>query len=164
MYSTSDEVSIVSLYATWGAPTLASTLNSLFILSTMISRCSSPIPFIIVCPDSSSDVTLNEGSSFANLPNASPIFSWSALVFGSTAISMTGSGNSIGSKRTPFSLSHNVCPVIVFLRPASATISPALASFISSLELACINSILPTLSSFSFDELYTAVPVLIVPE
>ena len=40
----------------------------------------------------------------------------------------------------------------------------ALASLISSLELACINSILPTLSSFSFDELNTAVPVLTVPE
>ena len=29
----------------------------------------------IVCPDSSSDVTLKDGSSFASLPKASPIFS-----------------------------------------------------------------------------------------
>ena len=36
---------------------LASTLNSLFILSTIISKCNSPIPLIIVCPDSSSEVT-----------------------------------------------------------------------------------------------------------
>ena len=130
----------------------------------MISKCNSPIPFIIVCPDSSSDETLNEGSSLANLPNASPIFSWSAFVFGSTAISITGSGNSIGSRRTGLSLLHSVCPVMVFFKPASDTISPALASLMSSRELACINNILPTLSSFSFEELYTAVPVFIVPE
>ena len=93
---------MVSRYATCGAPTLASTLNSLFILSTMISKCNSPIPFITVCPDSSSDVTLKEGSSFANLARASPIFSWSAFVFGSTAISITGSGKSIDSKTIGF--------------------------------------------------------------
>ena len=38
------------------------------------------------------------------------------------------------------------------------------ASLISSREFACIKSILPTLSSFSLEELKTAVPVLIVPE
>ena len=38
-------------------------------------------------------------------------------------------------------------------KPASATISPAFASLISSLELACIKSILPTLSSLSLDVL-----------
>ncbi len=36
------------LYVTCGAPTLASTLNSRRSLSTMISRCSSPIPAIMV--------------------------------------------------------------------------------------------------------------------
>ena len=108
---------------------------------------------MMVWPDSSSDVTLNEGSSAASLPNASPIFSWSAFVFGSTAISITGSGNSIGSSNTGLFSSHNVCPVIVFFKPAKATMSPALASLISSLELACIKSILPTLSSLSFDVL-----------
>ena len=108
---------------------------------------------MIVCPDSSSDVTLNDGSSLANLPKASPIFSWSALVFGSTAISITGSGNSIGSSKTGLSSSAKVWPVIVYFKPASATISPALASLISSLELACIKSIRPTLSSLSLDVL-----------
>ena len=119
---------------------------------------------MIVWPDSSSEETLNDGSSLANLANASPIFSWSPFVFGSTAISITGSGNSIGSNKTGFSLSHKVWPVIVFFNPANETISPALASLISSLELACIKSIRPTLSSLSDEELYTAVPDLIVPE
>ena len=50
-----------------GGPDVASTLNSLNILSTKISRCSSPIPFITVCPDSWSMLTLNDGSSAANL-------------------------------------------------------------------------------------------------
>ena len=119
----------------------------------MISKCNSPIPLIIVCPDSSSEVTLNEGSSFANLPKASPIFSWSALVLGSTAISITGSGNSIGSKRIGLASSHNVWPVIVYFNPANATISPVEASLISSRLFACIKSILPILSTFSLDEL-----------
>ena len=108
---------------------------------------------MMVCPDSSSDVTLKDGSSFASLPKASPIFSWSALVFGSTAISITGSGNSIGSNKTGVSLFAKVWPVIVFFSPAKATISPAFASLISSLELACISNILPTLSSLSLDVL-----------
>ncbi len=39
---------IVSLYETCGAPIFASTLNSLNILSTRISKCNSPIPAITV--------------------------------------------------------------------------------------------------------------------
>ena len=62
-------------------------------------------------------------------------------------------GLSFAQLKTALSSSHNVCPVIVFFKPAKATISPALASFMSSLELACIKSILPTRSSFSLDEL-----------
>ena len=38
------------------------------------------------------------------------------------------------------------------------------ASLISSLLLACIRSILPTLSVFSLEELYTEVPACILPE
>ena len=129
-----------------------------------MSKCNSPIPFIIVCPDSSSEVTLNDGSSLANLAKASPIFSWSAFVFGSTAISITGSGNSIGSNKIGLLSLHKVCPVIVCFSPAKATISPVVASFMSSLLFACINNILPTLSVFSFEELYTEVPAFILPE
>src|SRR5947209_1231188 len=88
---------IASRYATWGLPTDASTPNSRFIRSTMISRCSSPIPEMIVWPDSSSVWTRNDGSSCARRLSATPIFSWSALVFGSTACEITGSGNSIFS-------------------------------------------------------------------
>ena len=143
---------------------LASTLNSLFILSTIISRCNSPIPLIIVCPDSLSEETLNEGSSFAKRLRASPIFSWSFFVLGSTAISITGSGKSIDSNTIGLFLSHRVCPVIVFLRPANATMSPALALLISSLLLACINNIRPILSSFPVVALSTPVPVDNVPE
>ena len=122
------------------------------------------MPLIIVWPDSLSDETLKDGSSFASLCKASPIFSWSPFVFGSTAISITGSGNSIGSKTTGLFLTQRVCPVTVCFKPAKATISPVLASFISSLSLACINSILPILSSLSVDELSTPVPETNFPE
>lgn len=70
---------------TSGAPTFASTLNSLFMRSTMISRWSSPIPSITVCPVSMSRENRKDGSSAASLAKAVDIFSWSALVLGSTA-------------------------------------------------------------------------------
>ncbi len=54
-----------------------------------------------------------------------PIFSWSALVFGSTATSMTGSGNSIRSRMIGFSGAHSVSPVVTSFSPTSATMSPA---------------------------------------
>src|SRR5580658_1335160 len=76
---------------------LASTLNSRSIRSTIISRCSSPIPAISVCEVSLFTLTRNEGSSLASFCSASPSFSWSALVLGSIAIWMTGSGHSIDS-------------------------------------------------------------------
>ncbi len=47
-------------------PMLASTLNSRSNLSTIISRCNSPIPEIIVCPVSSSVFVTNVGSSSAS--------------------------------------------------------------------------------------------------
>ena len=65
--------------------------------STRISRCSSPMPEMIVWPDSSSVRTRNDGSSCARRLSAMPIFSWSALVFGSTATWITGSGKIIFS-------------------------------------------------------------------
>ena len=65
------------------------------------------------------------------------------------------SANQIGMDVRAFAMirdiEHN--EVIVCFNPAKATISPVVASFISSLLLACIKSILPTLSDFSFDEL-----------
>ena len=119
---------------------------------------------MIVWPDSLSEETLKEGSSFANLAKASPIFSWSALVLGSTAISITGSGKSIGSKRIGLDGSDKVCPVIVCFKPARATMSPVDAVLISSLSFACIRSILPTLSSLSLLVFITPVAAFKVPE
>src|SRR5688572_32090833 len=92
----------VSRYATCGLPTEASTPNSRFMRSTMISRCSSPMPEMMVWPDSSSVCTRNDGSSCARRFSATPIFSWSTLVFGSTACEITGSGNSIFSSVIDF--------------------------------------------------------------
>src|ERR1700722_14060578 len=76
---------MVSRYASRGLPTLASTLYSRIMRSTMISRCSSPVPLMMVWPESGSVCTLKVGSSCASLASAMLIFSWSALVFGSTA-------------------------------------------------------------------------------
>mmetsp|Transcript_17777 Transcript_17777/g.40738 ORF Transcript_17777/g.40738 Transcript_17777/m.40738 type:complete len:242 (-) Transcript_17777:1466-2191(-) len=66
---------IASRYATCGGPMSHSTLNSRFIRSQMISRCSSPIPSMTVCPESSSREKRKEGSSAASLMSAVVIFS-----------------------------------------------------------------------------------------
>ena len=52
-------------------------------------------------------------------------FSWSALVFGSIATSMTGSGKVIDSRITGFAGSQRVSPVVVCFRPCTAMMSPA---------------------------------------
>jgi hypothetical protein len=57
---------------TWGAPTSHSTLNSRRRRSTMISRCSSPMPSITVWPVSSSREKPKEGSSCASLARPMP--------------------------------------------------------------------------------------------
>mmetsp|Transcript_7535 Transcript_7535/g.25508 ORF Transcript_7535/g.25508 Transcript_7535/m.25508 type:complete len:202 (-) Transcript_7535:1422-2027(-) len=54
VYSTSKGLVMASRYATCGAPSLHSTLNSRLRRSTMISRCSSPMPSMTVWPVSSS--------------------------------------------------------------------------------------------------------------
>ena len=149
---------IASLYATCGFPTFASTLNSLFILSTRTSKCNSPIPEIIVCPDSSSELTRNEGSSCASFPSAIDIFSWSGFDFGSTAKDMTGSGNSILSSTTRSFGSERVSPVVTFFNPIHAAMSPARTSLISSLLFECICTILPILSFSSLTVFTTPSP------
>ena len=67
-----------------------------------------------------------------------PIFSWSALVFGSTATWITGSGNIIFSSMITCCGSHSVSPVVASFRPTAAAMSPARTSLISSRWLACI--------------------------
>src|SRR3989304_4332788 len=61
--SASASLLMVSLYATCGRPTLASTPNSRFMRSTMISRWSSPMPAMIVSPVSMSPETRKVGPS-----------------------------------------------------------------------------------------------------
>ena len=56
------------------------------------------MPAMMVWPVSSSVCTRNEGSSCASFCSAMPIFSWSALVFGSMATEMTGSGKIMRSR------------------------------------------------------------------
>ena len=80
----------------------------------------------MVWPLSGSVETRKVGSSAASFCRATPSFSWSALDFGSMAISITGSGKSIFSRITGLLFgSHRVSPVRVSFRPASATMSPA---------------------------------------
>ena len=60
-----------------------------------------------------------------------PIFSWSDLVFGSTAIAMTGSGNVMRSSVITLFVAQSVSPVVTSLRPTAAAMSPARTSLIS---------------------------------
>jgi hypothetical protein len=70
----------------------------------------------------------------------------SAWVFGSIAIEITGSGNSIDSSTIGWRGSQSVSPVDTVFRPTTATMSPAKASGISWRLLACIWSSRPTRS------------------
>ena len=81
----------------------------------MISRCSSPMPGMTTWPVCSSVCTRKVGSSVISLAMPCPSFSWSALVFGSMASEITGSGKSIDSSRTGFFSSLSVSPVVTDL-------------------------------------------------
>ena len=142
---------------------MALTLNSLLSLSIIISKWTSPIPEIKVCAVSLSTATLKVGSSSLNLFIPLANWSWSPLETGSIETETTGSGNSIDSKTTsPFS--DNVCPVWVFFKPITATISPALTSWSSSLLLACICKILEIRSFLPVLELIQKEPFFKDPE
>ena len=91
----------------------------------MISRCSSPMPEMIVWPVSSSVRTRKVGSSSVSRCRPAPSLSWSPFVFGSIATEITGSGNSIVSSRIGAVSIASVSPVDVFFRPTMAAISPA---------------------------------------
>ena len=93
---------------------------------------------MIVCPDASSVFTWKVGSSSANLAKALPNLSWSALVLGSTAIPITGSGKIIDSKTIGFFSSERVSPVLISLKPTAAPISPASIYSTGFCLLACI--------------------------
>ena len=83
------------------------------------------MPLMMVWPLSGSVWTLNVGSSFASLESATPIFSWSPLVLGSTATEITGAGNSMVSSTMGCFSSQMVSPVEMFFRPTQAQMSPA---------------------------------------
>ena len=53
-----------------------------------------------------------------------PSLSWSALVLGSIATEITGSGNVIDSSRIGWLSSASVSPVVVYFRPTAAAMSP----------------------------------------
>ena len=108
---------------------------------------------MIVCPVSWSVCTRNVGSSSDSFASAIASLSWSALVFGSIATSITDAGNFIASRMIGWSSSHSVSPVRVSRSPIAAAMSPARTSSISSRLLACICSSRPTRSRLSFVEL-----------
>ena len=83
------------------------------------------MPEMMVSPVSTSVCNRKDGSSAAMRPRAWPSLSWSALVAGSMAMSMTGWGMCKVSRITGSRSSARVSPVVVFLRPTAATISPA---------------------------------------
>ena len=64
-------------------------------------------------------LTRKVGSSAISFCRPEPSFSWSALVFGSIASEMTGSGKSIDSSTTGFFSSQIVSPVPTLLRPTA---------------------------------------------
>ena len=111
------------------------------------------MPEMRVWPDSWSLVTRKVGSSSARRCRAIAILSWSALVFGSTASSMTGSGKLIASSTIGLASSHSVSPVKVCFSPTAAAMSPALTESISSRWLACISRMRPMRSLVSLVEL-----------
>nr|CRL76201.1 hypothetical protein CPGR_01604 [Mycolicibacter nonchromogenicus] len=63
---------------------------------------------------------MNVGSSSASFWIARLSFSWSLLVLGSMATSMTGAGNVIDSSTIWLFGSHRVSPVVVSFRPITA--------------------------------------------
>ena len=83
------------------------------------------MPEILVWPVSLSVSTLKVGSSCISFARPAPSFSWSLFVFGSTASAMTGAGKLIDSSTTGCAGSLMVSPVVTFLRPTAAAMSPA---------------------------------------
>ena len=130
----------------------------------MMSRCSSPIPEMTVCPVSSSNRTTNVGSSSASFASPAPSLSWSAFVLGSTATEMTGVGKLIDSSTTWSSGSQIVSPVVACFRPTTATMSPVYAAALSSRWFACICRMRPMRSLRSFVEFITCEPLWSTPE
>ena len=119
---------------------------------------------MIVWPVSSSVRTWKVGSSSDERAERLASLSWSTLVFGSIATEITGSGNSMRSSTIGCAGSQSVSPVVVFLRPTAATMSPAKTASLSSRWLACIWRMRPTRSFLSLVALSTGLPAASLPE
>ncbi len=130
----------------------------------MISRCSSPIPEMSVCPVSSSVRTRKVGSSSERRCSALPSLSWSPFVFGSIATEITGSGKVIDSSLIGAVSIARVSPVVVCFRPTTAAISPAPISSRSSRWFACICRMRPIRSALPVVVFRTRSPCFICPE
>ncbi len=111
------------------------------------------MPEITVWPVSSSETTRKVGSSSARRASEVDSLSSSALVLGSIATEITGSGNTIDSSTIGWRGSHSVSPVPANLRPTAAPSSPANIASRSSRWLACICSSRLMRSLRSFVEL-----------
>ena len=122
------------------------------------------MPARMVWPVSSSVWTRKVGSSSSRRCRAVAILSWSDLVLGSMATSITGSGKLIDSSSIGLSGSQRVSPVVVNLSPTAATMSPANTASLSSRWLACIWSSRPIRSVRSLEALETRLPAFSVPE
>ena len=122
------------------------------------------MPEISVCPVSSLVRTWKVGSSSARRASAVDIFSWSALVFGSIATLITGSGNTIVSSLIGLSGAASVSPVTTCLIPTAAAMSPAWTSLTSSRSFACMIRIRPMRSVRPVLTLSTREPASSRPE
>ncbi len=91
------------------------------------------------------------------------IFSTDSLVFGSTEMSMTGTGKAMRSSTTGSSAEASVSPVPVSFRPTKAAMSPAWTSLISARLSACIWNIRPMRSRWSLVVFITVSPDFSVP-
>ena len=132
--------------------------------SIMTSKCNSPMPEIIVSPVSGSPATRKVGSSSESFRRATPIFSWSAFVLGSTRTDMTGSGKVMDSRIIGWSSSESVSPVVELFKPTSPPMPPGNTSLTSSRWLACRRRILPMRSFTPLFGFRTYVPLFKVPE
>ena len=122
------------------------------------------MPEMTVWPVSSSLRTRKVGSSSDRRPSAVASLSWSAFVLGSTATSMTGSGNVMFSSSTEKPSALSVSPVVVCLSPTAAAISPGPTDSRSSRLLACICRIRPTRSFRPVVTFVTCEPAFSTPE
>ena len=122
------------------------------------------MPEIRVWPVSSSVWTRKVGSSSARRCRPAPSLSWSALVFGSIATAITGSGKSIDSSLIGAVSIASVSPVVELLIPTPAAISPAPISSRSSRWLACICRMRPMRSVLPVLVFSTRSPALSWPE